>query len=93
MECLFPCSQLPPAALYTPPGWSAQSIAEEVKRWEVIVGDTPQAFAEWLVDTMGEHVTRRARGAEIWSPMPTKQRCLPPRGFLSVEVVLGGGKA
>ena len=24
-----------------PPGWSAQSIAEAVKRWEVIVGATP----------------------------------------------------
>ena len=33
----------------------------------------------------------RAWGAEIWPPILTKQLCLPPRGFLSLGAVLGGG--
>ena len=46
-----------------------------------------------VLTPLGEHLTRRARGAEIWPPIPTKQTCLPPRGFLSVGAILGGGKA
>ena len=41
----------------------------------------------------GEHLTVRARGTEFWPPIPTEQPCLPPRGFLSVEAVFGGGKS
>ena len=38
----------------------------------------------------GEHLTRRARGAEIWPHIPSKQPWLLPRDFLSGGVVLGG---
>ena len=41
----------------------------------------------------GEHLVWRARGAEIWPPIPTKQPYLPPRGFLSAGAFLEMGKA
>ena len=46
-----------------------------------------------VLHTCGEHLMRHVRGAEIWPPIPTKQPCLPPTGFLSVGAVLGGGEA
>ena len=49
-------------------------------------------MSPWWVQGGGD-LTRHVCGVGIWLPIPTKQPCLPPTGFLSVGAVLGGGLA